>query len=178
MSDVQAAVVQTLVAEVRVLMVGSRQITLSVAKQLDRIPLSRLEAFGRIRVGGEGELAIGRDSADGSLAVARYAARRLLPVISSADLSKPLFYCPGGSVIPHQRQITVAYRARRIDIDQNCWTAAACGHRPMLSERCDADWEPNGNEGAIDAVLAKLDAEWALHKAASRLPLIVLAGLR
>lgn len=42
------ATVQTLTAEVRVLQVGSRQVTLSVYKQLDYKPHDDLELFGRV----------------------------------------------------------------------------------------------------------------------------------
>ena len=54
------ATVETLAAEVRVLQVGNRQITLSVAKQLDAFDLCEDEAlnftpFGRIRTGRKGE---------------------------------------------------------------------------------------------------------------------------
>lgn len=68
------ATVETLTAEVRVLQVGNRQITLSVARQLDHIPLPRLEVFGRIKLGNgyTGSYVIGRDLADGTLAVASY----------------------------------------------------------------------------------------------------------
>jgi hypothetical protein len=46
-----AATVELLAAEVRVLMVGSRQITTSVAKQLDRVEWEELaECFGRVRL--------------------------------------------------------------------------------------------------------------------------------
>lgn len=46
------ATVEVLTAEVRVLMVGSRQVTLSVYKQLDVAILGReFEIFGRIRAG-------------------------------------------------------------------------------------------------------------------------------
>jgi hypothetical protein len=45
------ATVETLAAEVHVLKVGNRQITLSVVKQLDRVGLNELELFGRIRTG-------------------------------------------------------------------------------------------------------------------------------
>jgi hypothetical protein len=47
----QVASVVTLTAEVRTLMIGSRQVTLSVAKQLDRIPLPQLTVWGRIHIG-------------------------------------------------------------------------------------------------------------------------------
>jgi len=42
------ATVETLTAEVRVLMVGSRQVTLSVYGQLDFIDSARIEPFGRV----------------------------------------------------------------------------------------------------------------------------------
>jgi hypothetical protein len=44
-----AARVELLTAEVRVLMVGSRQITLSVFRQLDRVDSALIEPFGRVR---------------------------------------------------------------------------------------------------------------------------------
>ena len=42
------ATVEVLTAEVRVLMVGSRQVTLSVYRQLDRRPSDEVEPFGRV----------------------------------------------------------------------------------------------------------------------------------
>jgi hypothetical protein len=42
------ATVEVLTAEVRVLMVGSRQVTLSVYNQLDEVPHSGVEPFGRV----------------------------------------------------------------------------------------------------------------------------------
>ncbi len=46
-----AARVEVLTAEVRILQVGSRQITLSVARQLDQADPGDIEPFGRIRTG-------------------------------------------------------------------------------------------------------------------------------
>lgn len=46
----KTATVEALTAEVRVLMVGNRQVTLSVAKQLDHLGLDELEMFGRVRL--------------------------------------------------------------------------------------------------------------------------------
>ena len=43
------AKVEVLTAEVRVLMVGSRQITLSVYSQLDEVNDALIEPFGRVR---------------------------------------------------------------------------------------------------------------------------------
>lgn len=44
----EQAVVQTLVAEVRVLVLGNRQITTGVARQLDEVKPHRIEPFGRV----------------------------------------------------------------------------------------------------------------------------------
>lgn len=49
MPNVDSAVVQTLTAEVHVLQVASRQVTLSVAKQLDLVPYTDIEPMGRVR---------------------------------------------------------------------------------------------------------------------------------
>jgi len=45
---VATATVVTVVAEVRVLMVGSRQITRSVFRQLDVIPINEVQPMGRV----------------------------------------------------------------------------------------------------------------------------------
>lgn len=60
MTHTETVAVETLTAEVRVLMVGSRQVTLSVARQLDSYELQDDESigfmpFGRIRTGARGE---------------------------------------------------------------------------------------------------------------------------
>lgn len=47
----QSATVETLTAEVRVLMVGNRQVTLSVYRQLDLVDPAFIEPFGRVRSG-------------------------------------------------------------------------------------------------------------------------------
>ena len=49
MTTTTAARVEVLTAEVRVLMVGSRQVTLSVYAQLDRVEPEEIEPFGRVR---------------------------------------------------------------------------------------------------------------------------------
>ena len=66
----QSARVDVLTAEVRALMVGSRQITMSVYRQLDTVPPEQIEPFGRVRdkrtAAGYVEV-VGRSS-DGTLA--------------------------------------------------------------------------------------------------------------
>lgn len=44
----KTATVETLTAEVRVLMVGSRQVTMSVYNQLDYVAPEQIEPFGRV----------------------------------------------------------------------------------------------------------------------------------
>lgn len=56
MTERKTATVETLTAEVRVLMVGSRQVTLSVFKQLDEVELEsddgdHFQPWGRVRSG-------------------------------------------------------------------------------------------------------------------------------
>jgi hypothetical protein len=48
MTDIHEATVEVLTAEVRVLMVGSRQVTLSVYGQLDLVRPDHIEPFGRV----------------------------------------------------------------------------------------------------------------------------------
>ena len=66
--------VQVLTAEVRTLMVGSRQVTLSVYNQLDFVPHSQIKPFGRVNPK-EGDrhalYVVGKDKAGGSLVRAR-----------------------------------------------------------------------------------------------------------
>lgn len=102
MSEQTTATVETLTAEVRVLVVGNRQITLSVAKQLDEVPLWDMLPFGRVSVGkthGVWGRVIGRHKRTGALVLAPYmlhksehggdaphAAARELPLIVLAGL--------------------------------------------------------------------------------------------
>ena len=47
--DSSTATVGVLTAQVRVLMVGSRQVTLSVYRQLDHVEPGKITPFGRVR---------------------------------------------------------------------------------------------------------------------------------
>jgi hypothetical protein len=70
MSSSTTATVETLTAEVRTLVVGSRQVTLSVYNQLDEVPYDDVEPFGRVSPRG-GEKwkynVVGRSVDDGTL---------------------------------------------------------------------------------------------------------------
>lgn len=72
---VTSAEVQTLTAEVRVLIVGNRQVTMSLARQLDIVPPTCISPFGRIDLHYPGikyrggVRVIGKDTVNGALAV-------------------------------------------------------------------------------------------------------------
>jgi hypothetical protein len=70
MPVINSATVETLTAEVRVLMVGSRQVTLSVFRQLDWIDYDECEPFGRVNEG-EGRVVVGKHILSGVLARAK-----------------------------------------------------------------------------------------------------------
>ena len=61
--------IESLTAQVRVLMVGNRQITLSVAKQLDWVPLDQLTVFGRVRLSNDVQEQVIGATQDGTLAL-------------------------------------------------------------------------------------------------------------
>jgi len=64
------ASVEVLTAEVRTLMVGSRQVTMSVWKQLDVVHIDECEPFGRVKYdkAEPGDVwIVGRHVSDGSL---------------------------------------------------------------------------------------------------------------
>jgi hypothetical protein len=70
MPVINSATVETLTAEVRVLMVGSRQVTLSVFRQLDWIDYDECEPFGRVNEG-DGRVVVGKHAGTGVLARAK-----------------------------------------------------------------------------------------------------------
>ena len=70
----QDARVRTLTAEVRTLVVGSRQVTMSVYNQLDFVDYAQIKPFGRVNPKDADSAAlyvVGRHKADGSLVRAR-----------------------------------------------------------------------------------------------------------
>src|SRR5215468_12451702 len=95
MSLAATALVETLTAEVRVLMVGNRQITLSVARQLDWCALEDLTPFGRVRLeAAEPRVVIGRYEPTGVLRVARYRAGTEVAHLDKTDMGGTVTVCP------------------------------------------------------------------------------------
>ncbi len=173
--------VTTVTAEVRVLMVGSRQVTLSVAKQLDRVDLGEIDPFGRVRLG-DGQHLIGRSRKDGALALAqfeRHPAR--VPYIYGDDLggdSNAVVCDKQTTAFLDDRVFALRFGDREIRLDTGAVTR--CGRHPYGitdTGKCET-WDPAGNEKQIQAAIDAWDARAALHDQAAALPLIVLAGLR
>lgn len=91
MSSPREPSVETLTAEIRVLQVGSKPVTLSAARQLDHADPSEIQAFGRVRI--DAKPAKGMieviGSADGVLAKSSASSRRV--------------ECPGYRTQPERR---------------------------------------------------------------------------
>jgi hypothetical protein len=207
MSGISTATVETLTAEVRVLMVGSRQVTQSVAKQLDRVPLSRLRPFGRVKLSPEEyyTLVIGADP-DGVLAVASAVPEVNRQAYIELD-SKP------GALSPlrcaqHQPTDGIANTGSEVSLSFDDWPIALrvddmetkhTGLKCYISDcdgttpsgypcdlvHCDKScqtWQPRDYHDEITAAVTAHRALYAEDQQrvadARALPLIVLAGLR
>ena len=178
MSATQTATVETLTAEVRVLMVGSRQVTLSVAKQLDRVPLDALSPFGRVAIPDIGSNSswhlIGRHRDSGVLCLASLPARLPnIPLIGG--LTRPVTVCRADS-----RYTAYLFEGRRVQFDDNASvTCDIAGHYSGLhgGARC-GHWQTNGVDGEIAAFIQAWDARRGAVESIWQMPLIVLAGLK
>lgn len=176
-----AATVETLTAEVRTLVVGSRQVTLSVAKQLDVIPLDRLEVMGRVKIDKESTdrkgWVIGVD-VDGSLALAKWNV--------DGRAAKPVIWDDEGPAIVVCRHKRLVDFEAHLKIDDIPFIA----FNPKRNPACKCvpggfcSWDA-GEGSTLDevesyvkqqAVLTEADRNRA--KAAAAAPLIVLAGLK
>jgi hypothetical protein len=159
--------VEVLRAEVRVLMVGSRQVTLSVARQLDVVEPREIEPWGRVR--------IDRDPTG-----------QMIEVIGSADgvlvrsvTSREQFRCSRDQV-GSAHKCAEYKRLRRADDAANQAQAAQArqaGRTPPVPVP--------GSSPTSRALHQHAEHDWwgytherALYEAWEKLPLIVLAGLK
>jgi hypothetical protein len=151
--------VEVLRAEVRVLMVGSRQVTVSVARQLDAVEPRKIEPFGRVRI-------------DEDLT------SQVIKVVGSADgvlvrsaTSRELRRCPG----PEQRCTEYKRLRSVVDAEEQAQEAQArkAGVRPPVPVP--------GASSASQALRQHAEHDWwdytdgeAFYEAWEKLPLIVL----
>jgi hypothetical protein len=186
----KTATVETLTAEVRVLMVGSRQVTMSVYNQLDTAEYEDTELFGRVspRDAEYGYIYfIGRHRENGSLI------RGSVPSeVAAIKNENPMLWDDirglrdeivnfSGKIADHRRGTSWSVRCSKEDHSQ-CTVHIRINGQWMNRQiaAVEADIERLRNE------MAELEREGrqelagarALAAAVSELPLIVLAGLR
>lgn len=179
------AMITTLTAEVRTLVVGSRQVTLSVAKQLDVVPLADLTVMGRVRISSDYTYVIGT-AGDGSLAVARYQ-KPWFPgprYINADDLTGKVTVCQRlSSDVRGDYHLDVQGVGFRLDSSaaQHCTIP---GHERWRNPRQECDgWTAPPEvmiqiKAAVGTKLRDEIATAARNKSAAAAPLIVLAGLK
>jgi hypothetical protein len=193
------ATVETLAAEVRTLMVGSRQVTMSVAKQLDVVDLGLLDIFGRINLSGEaGIWVIGAHKETSALvkARARYSVKRAAWIWlgdQPSELQRPQ-RCPRNHKPSRHYEDGDYYSA--IDLQFDGWRIEMRpedtellhqefdrekGGRIECTDSCN-HWYPRDCRqiiaDALDEHRLRYNADQKLYEAAISAPLIVLAGLR
>lgn len=195
------AEITTLTAEVRTLVVGSRQITLSVAKQLDSVPLHELTVMGRVRLSAEQHTVIGT-ATDGSLATASYSPYLRLGKTWGMKLHLEAEHLAGSKVIvcglddrynsAGDRLYTWTdkpYYRRKLgepSHGREVWISAAateqCGVEHHRRDEAACDWVFGDSWDAVEAELQSQHQVHhfvvKLHQQAAAAPLIVLAGLR
>lgn len=173
------ATVKTLTAEVRVLMVGSRQVTLSVYGQLDQVDYAEIEPFGRVNPRGEDDYLciVGRSKRDGTLVRSR------VPYSSDA-----LAAATGFDVDEYER---LSRRAQQLDeaakryaaspgafYSSPSWERAKSGSELLA----DAQAGAKGDRQKMADMLGRHERDREpldeIVEEVELLPLIVLAGLR
>lgn len=165
----QSATVETLVAEVRILTVGNRQITTSIARQLDVVNLLDMQPLGRIRIGDD-IMIIGRHNGTGSLVTAK--------LIKNTQWRTPYITLPECESLPrvstsYRKSTSYGYVAVRFGEDQIHLSTDSVDWRSDIT-----GWDPNGWESFIRDEIDKFHHEMQAHRHASQMPLIVLGGLR
>jgi len=176
--------VTTLTAAVRVLMVGKRQVTLSVFRQLDEVDIERIEPFGRVRDNGKQHL-VGVDVETGNLVRANLMRANAIPsrpIINSCDI-------PDGSV---RGCVRVIHRTPQEPMALNFggWTVSVDRYIMRRLEGCKCEWfrhdEPCTDKIWVDDGVSEVAQdiaakhEWlkSLHARGLSMGLIVLAGLK
>lgn len=177
-----SATVVALTAEVRALMIGSRQVTLSVYRQLDTVDHTECEPFGRVRDAKDcdyrGVYVVGRHTQTGSL-VRSY--RKQTPykiVINAPDVMYD--WITSGNR-PFERTRNYLEIPILSDGDITIWASLYKIKAGGVDHR---GWEyvdPRQESQAVELVRGHLDEALLLkrqHEEWTQLPLIVLAGLR
>lgn len=174
MSDTShTATVQALTAEVRVLMVGSRQVTLSVFAQLDECPFEEVEAFGRVRARDhDGLWVVGRRLVDGSLVKSQPGAHAVWPLSSGQYDAVDHWWAHVG----YQERARMKTVSGKYSLGNGILYDG--GMRRCVSDAHSADDLWPSADRALSEIGIWLTAKRYAYKEAGELPLIILAGLR
>jgi hypothetical protein len=182
MPATQSATVETLTAEVRVLMVGSRQITLSVARQLDWVELEDMEPFGRVRLDADPTV-IGRDRETGALVLATYRLPHEPVFLDSDDLEQSITVCATHRLANDRAPLAITFEGTRVQVSALmvtlCGVAGHFWHQtPSGVPACLPPILLHGQERSVRRAVAAEAERIRLRRSMDDLPLIVLAGLR
>lgn len=172
---------QNLTATVTTTEVDGRTLTAQRARQLDEIPLDRLDIFGRVKIGDSGHFVLGRDRDTGVLSLARYSSSgpggsaRLPIVRPSAFPDGEVWVCDGirGWEPECIDRLEFRFSHRGDPSFRSCEVA---DHWHPASRRCEPLWgaSPEAMDRIRDVVTAWHRDVAPLHAAAEAAPLIVL----
>jgi hypothetical protein len=168
MSGRETATIETLTASVKTLVVGARQVTLTIFKQLDVVDVSEMIPFGRVNPNGDGGpdwvTVVGKRKITGELV------RATAPMTVGAILQ-------ASGTAHKQREADKALRTSR-DM-----AVSAASYRQVGDDDRAAELGAFADELAADAAQNIADVQTAVAPfveavpALRELPLIVLAGL-
>jgi len=179
MSDTSKATIETLTAEVRVLMVGNRQITLSVYRQLDMIGSDAIRPFGRVRTSKSESTDIELVGVDQQGNLVRAVSQRPDPYFYASDLpidvQHHVFHTANFRTLSGIVEIARTTKGRRLLMMPNEARRLRGCSRPGLCDRSVLEKSYNAWMGGE---CDEFDEQKDEHEAFATLPLIVLAGLR
>lgn len=200
MSDSTTATVETLTAEVRTLVVGSRQVTMSVFNQLDKVDPDQIEPMGRVAPR-EREFGyvhvVGRHVTTGALVSSRrpgaasvikdlaerhYGIWNLSYALTMAERKESATDSPltaaEADLVAAKRDAAEGKSWRTpssVEYAERMHAEAAARHaeaKERVAQLTHAVQEANSNAAALSRTMTELAEQW------SALPLVVLAGLR
>ena len=172
MSDKHEATVEVLTAEVRVLQVGRRQVTLSVVRQLDWADAAEVEPFGRVRTGDTPPGRVRAISSSGSRDVKSATSVEIIGLASGVPVRsvswRTVLTCTSGGATACPE-----IRAINAELDRH---KARGQPPPRMTPEYQRVFDKFAGHQVHDWV--RYDPDQQTYEEWQALPLIVLAGLR
>ena len=163
------ATVETLTAEVRVLMVGTRQVTLSIFGQLDDVAIDKIEPFGRVSpkdADPSYTYAVGRHTDTGELVRCQ--------VLTSRSIMEKILH-EEKTAIENLRQNAETYHSLSGRKHAEGRVDGYSGSRMWEAKAQEAEGEADERQVKMEALAVQMEIDAVRWE---NLPLIVLAGLR